>query len=315
MTITNLFSKRQKAARGEVPDVYRYDHFPTPFRVQVVHILNDALGNGEQYFDQYGTASVRQAYDYITNTLCREYGLFVLPPTSKRDANQLAELQRFILTEQDGERLLDAIELSFRVIDRATRKGDYLNKHFTCDQDATAAIDELNARFKQHGIGYQFDDGFIIRVDSQFVHAEAVKPALVLLHSKRFAGPEAEFLKAHEHYRHGRMKESLTECLKALESTMKTIASTQAWTVPDRATASSLISVMVDKGLIPVFWQTHFTGIRTMLEAGVPTVRNKLGGHGQGSEITDVPEHVVAFALHQTAAALVFLVESERALK
>ena len=34
----NIFSKRQKRLRGEVPDVYQYDVFPNELRVQIVQI-------------------------------------------------------------------------------------------------------------------------------------------------------------------------------------------------------------------------------------------------------------------------------------
>ncbi|WP_416347177.1 DUF7014 domain-containing protein [Castellaniella sp.] len=46
----------------------------------------------------------------------------------------------------------------------------------------------------------------------------------------------------------------------------------------------------------------------------MPTGRNKLGGHGQGTTTTTVPNHLVAYMLHMTASALVFLGESEAAL-
>lgn len=49
MAIFDLFSKRQKRIRGDVPDVYSYDDLPGPLRVQIVHIWTDTLGNGEQY--------------------------------------------------------------------------------------------------------------------------------------------------------------------------------------------------------------------------------------------------------------------------
>jgi AbiJ N-terminal domain 4 len=54
------------------------------------------------------------------------------------------------------------------------------------DEIATEAIEELNARFKKHGVGYVFTDGRIIRVDAELVHAEIVKPALGILRQKIF---------------------------------------------------------------------------------------------------------------------------------
>ena len=45
MAVFDLFSKRQKRLRGEVLDVYQYDNIPSPLRVQIAHIMNDAMGN------------------------------------------------------------------------------------------------------------------------------------------------------------------------------------------------------------------------------------------------------------------------------
>ncbi len=44
MAIIDLFSKRQKRERGEMPDTWRHDVLPPPLRVQVVHIWNEAFG-------------------------------------------------------------------------------------------------------------------------------------------------------------------------------------------------------------------------------------------------------------------------------
>jgi len=199
------------------------------------------------------------------------------------------------------------------VIDRMTRTYDHLHRR-NATEAADEAIEELNQRFREHDVGYQLEDGGIIRVDSQLLHTEAVKPALSLLQSADYAGAEAEFLRAHEHYRHGRQKEALNECLKALESVMKIICGKRKWGCDPNATAKTLIQTLLDKGLIPSFWAQHFSAIRSTLEAGVPTARNRLGGHGQGTEVVQIPEHIAAYVLHQTAAAIVFLVESDKAL-
>ena len=61
------------------------------------------------------------------------------------------------------------------------------------------AIDELNERLRRAGVGYQFEDGRIFRVDSEWIHSEVVRPALRYLHQKGFEGPREEFLKAHGH--------------------------------------------------------------------------------------------------------------------
>jgi hypothetical protein len=48
---------------------------------------------------------------------------------------------------------------------------------------------------------------------------------------------------------------------------------------------------------------------------GVPVIRNEMGAHGQGAEVVDPPEHLTAFAIHQAAANIVFLVESHLNMK
>lgn len=312
MKILDLFSKRQAKLRGEAPDVFVYDRMPQELRVQIVHILRDYLGT-ENEAHSYGIM-VSGAYEFIVDSLCREYGLFKLPSAKDYGEREyVPELFNFILSEKNVERVMDAVELSFRVIDVHSRKWEYRHRQ-DADEEASAALAELNARFQHHGFGYRFEVGDIIRIDSEIVHAEIVKPALTLLHAARFKGPEAEFHQAYEHYRHGRMKEALTDCLKALESTMKSIAASRKWKHEPGATAKSLIGLMFENQLVPSFWAQHFSALRAMLESGVPTARNRLGGHGQGSTIVDVPPHLVAFALHQTAAAIVFLAKADSEL-
>ena len=321
MPIFDIFSKRQKALRGDMPDVYSYDCIPTPLRVQIVYIICDALGNERHYnkiFNDdykyseviYGYPEVRKSYDFITDTLCREYGVFRLPVSYKEIENKMNDLLYFLLHEKNIEKTIDAIELSFRVIGSHTRTHDYLRKEDPSG-DADRAIEELNHRFKEHGVGYCFTDGQIVRIDSEFVHSEVVRPALGILDQGQYAGARQEFLKAHEHYRKGNTKEALNECLKSFESVMKSICDKREWAYDERATASTLIGICFDKQLIPSFWQTQFAALRSLLESGVPTARNKLSGHGQGAAPMPVPGHIAGYVLHMTAAAIVFLAEAE----
>lgn len=54
---------------------------------------------------------------------------------------------------------------------------------------------------------------------------------------------------------------------------------------------------------------SHLTSIRTTLETGIPTVRNKLSGHGQGSTISPIPDEFAEYALNLTATNIVLLVK------
>lgn len=251
MRVIDLFSKRQKRIRGDVPDVYVYDSIPDALRVQVIHIWRDTMGDVEQYHDQYYGYGTHSVYKLIVESLCREYGLFSLAKRSGyNDRNYFEELITFFLSEQDIERVIDAIELSFRAIDSLTREYGYLKKQNAAEV-ATGAITELNFRFREHGVGYQFENGEIIRVDSEFIHHETVKPALRVLSNKGYEGAQQEFLRAHEHYRKGNMKESLNEALKSFESTLKAICKKKSWSFPDNATSRVLLDICFSNGLIP----------------------------------------------------------------
>lgn len=57
--------------------------------------------------------------------------------------------------------------------------------------------------------------------------------------------------------------------------------------------------------------QNQFSSLRILLESGIPTVRNKEGGHGQGAEVSSIPEYLASYTLHLTATNLLFLAECE----
>ena len=67
----NLFSKRQKKLRGEVPEVYTYDDLNDNLRTQIIYAFNDA-------FDKNNGKKVRDVYEEIRKILLREYGLLFL---------------------------------------------------------------------------------------------------------------------------------------------------------------------------------------------------------------------------------------------
>jgi hypothetical protein len=311
MTTFETYSKRQKRlANAGKQDVYQYDVLPPAFRVQVIHIWNDALG---QYHGRSIRSPTSEHWDVIHDTLAREVGLPSLPGGYADDPSQRC---KEYLTNAATGGALDIIELSFRVIDRGIR-GMYGYDLATAFVKLAPdeAIEELNARFREHGIGFQYLGGELVRLDSQFAHAEIVKPALSLLNATGFDGPAEEFLAAFEHYRYGRNKDAVSEALKAFESTMKSICAARKWSHPSNATAVPLIKILLDNGLIPAEMQSHFLSLRSAMESGLPTLSNKTSRHGQGPVPTQVPAHFVGYALHLAASNIIFLVEAHKTLK
>ncbi len=309
MATSNLFSKRQKKQRGDLPDVYIYNNIPNALRVQIVHVWEDALGRQTEYDN--ALLPVEKTYRLIVGTLCREYGMFTLASYFRDDKRDFRyELKAFFLAESDIERIIDVIESSFRTIDRLTRKYSYRNiKDF--DERADRAIKELNERFREHGVGYKFEDGMIVRIDSEFIHSEVVKPALRILCSKHFREAQLEFLKANDHYRNGDHKKALNASLNAFKTTIRAICNKNRWKYDPGADSKSLIKICITKNLIPLFWKSQIDALASILENGVPT---KLAGYRQDSTPMAEQDHVVAYVLNMTASVIVFLGESEKAM-
>jgi len=315
MGIFETFTKRQKRlTNAGKQDVYQYDEIPRPFRIQIIHIWDDAIGRWyapDGYFGSGRTSPANQFWSLIQSTLARELGVFTLTGAV---AGPVQQCKSYLLAA-DIAGALDIIELSFRVIDRGVRELDrYQIDDAKITQAPDDAIEELNDRFREHGIGYQYVDGILVRLDSQFAHAEIVRPALGLLNAAGFDGPADEFIHAFEHYRHGRYKDAIAEALKAFESTMKAICSARKWLHPPNATAKPLMDTLFMNGLIPAELESHFGALRAAMESGLPTLSNKTSRHGQGPAPVHIPSHLAGYALHLMASNIIFLVEAFKAL-
>jgi hypothetical protein len=308
MAIFGLYSRRKKIREGGMPDVYQYTDVPNPFRVQITHIWEEVFSEGTDPYD---------AYLYLAKILRKEYGVYKLV-SETYDVNDKYQARKeiisFFLNEKNIDKVIDVIEITFRYIDVVTRKYNYSYDNRS-NERASEAIEEFNGRAKEHGVGYQYTDGEIIRVDSELVHKEAVVPALTVLRGQKFSSAQDEFLKAHEHYRHGRMSEALVDALKAFESTMKIICDGRGWAYDKSKGASELVRACLDNGLIPPYWQNHFNGLKNVLTSAIPTPRNKQGGHGAGSAPAQVPpSELVSYVLHMTASTILFLSEADKKL-
>lgn len=296
MALLDIFSKRNKPA----PDIFVYDKLPEKLRAQVVHLLEGAIG--------------RQwtGWEELAKAIAREHGLLELPTRQRPSLSTwdrhdfCVDCMNYVL-QAEPEHALDLIEVAVRVLDRGLRNDPH-HQHNRREKPDDA-IDELNRRFRENGVGYAYEDGMIARIDSQLLHSEAVKPAIALLRTKGFSGPNEEFMSAHEHFRHGRVEAAITDACKAFESTMKAICDQRKWSYDKaRATAGDLIKIVVEKGLVPKYSDEQLQHLSKVL-IGVATLRNKNGGHGAGAQPRDVPEHYAAYALHLAASNIVFLVE------
>lgn len=307
MAIFNLFSKRQKKLKGEVPTTLTFDHLPQTLKVKVVHIIVDAFGEDNHFS---GKCLADNLYKTVQAALCREYGVFRLSDRQQEESKD--EVLNFLLQTPDNDKVIDVIELCFKLIDKHIRGNDSHAHYSKPKIEPDDAIQELNNRFKEEGVGYSFSGGEIIRVDSTYIHSEVSTPTISLLWNKTFLGANEEFMKAHEHYRHGRNKECLSECLKAFESVLKIICKEKGWKFNQNDTSRKLIQICFQNELVPTFTQNQFTSLQNLLESGIPTIRNKLGGHGQGQIPQKVDDEMTRYGLNLTGTNIIFLIEQSQ---
>lgn len=152
----------------------------------------------------------------------------------------------------------------------------------------------------------------LIRVDSQYIHAEVVKLALKLLSDQGFEGPRQEFLTAHEHYRAGEHRQAVGMAANAFESTFKAIFDQKGWDYQKGARISDLVKVAQAHGLWPKYLDASFDQLVATLQSGLPKIRDNDASHGQGATPRNVPGYIAAYALHLAASKIVFITEAAR---
>ena len=157
-------------------------------------------------------------------------------------------------------------------------------------------------------------EGKIIRVDSELIHSEVVKPALRYLNEPGFEGPLDEFMRAQGHYRSGEIEDAITDANNAFESTLKVICDKREWKYPSGARASDLLNIVRNEGLFPSYLDNSFNQFYATLKSGLPKLRGEEGAHGQGPEPRRTPEYMGSYALHLAAANILFLVEAYKTM-
>lgn len=317
MGIFDIFSKRKKREEEQnVSEMYQYTTLPTPFRAQVLHIFNECIGPYRTYsrssFENTDNYMANHLWPKVRQILLKEHGLLQL----SHGQTPQEECYDFLLKANTDE-VLDLIEVAFRMmVFYHSELAGYQLKQSEIELSSKDAIEELNHRFREHKIGYQFVNNKIFKVNSEYIHEQAVIPAITLLHDNKFLGAEEEFMQAHDHFRQNNYKDAIHSAGKAFESVMKTICDLKGWGYDkNKATAAPLVQILFEKELIPNYLQSEFTSLSTLLKNGVPVVRNRIGGHGQGATPTQIPEYIATYALHMLAANIVFLVEAYKKIK
>jgi len=171
----------------------------------------------------------------------------------------------------------------------------------------------INEIFREYGVGYEFIKGVgnevqARRIDSEYLHANAIKETLKLLYDLNFEGPLKEFDDAIEALDNQDTDKAIIEALKAFESTMKAILQELGHPFTPTWPATKLIEACIDADIIPARLGSFSAGVRTTLESGLPTIRN-IAAHGKGHDAKDIQRSYAQFAVNLCGSYIVFLIE------
>lgn len=301
MALPMLYSRRKRLANKTGDDVYHYHEISSKLRQQMIFIFDDWDARYASF------ESLHPIYDEVVPLLREELGRVEL--YKGMGSGHGFEFRAWFLRETDIDSVLDAIEL-------CVSAGKILSGQSTePPQIFRKSVDVLNARMLEDGFGFQIENGQLIEIGSTFIHKDVTVPAIGLLADTAYEQANGEFRDAYREFNQGNYDDCIHDCCNAFESVLKVILTQKGWPFENKATANKLISIAFENELIPAYMQSQFDGLRSVLQSGVPTVRNKTAGagHGAGTESRTIPKHIAAYQLHQTAAAIVLLVEASKA--
>jgi AbiJ N-terminal domain 4 len=314
MPFETFAERKRRESQGGQPEVYIYDKVPAQLRHQIGLALSDGIGTFYiiGMYDANGyKPEMKFSYDCWKHIdkKCREGVYSYL--TYKYEANFVQRVTTAINEIADIEEWISIVEICCMMAAWVVDHGGSQKRR----EAASSAITKINHRFRQHRVGYQFENGRIIRKDSELMHAEVIKPALALLSTPAFAKANEEFMTAHRHYRTGTYKDAVTAANRAFESMLKAICELENWTYGSGDTAARLVAVVTSNGLFTHDFDASVTAYVAMLKAGLPTVRNNAGGHGEGLAAKAVTSGIARFAINLTASNIILLGDSYAALK
>ncbi len=215
-------------------------------------------------------------------------------------------------TDEEHDMRLSAIELACEIGLQKAAQMDRLagmaHSRSRASPAVNNAVNVINERMLEDGFGFQFQNGQLIEITSEFTYAEVIEPTLTLLANPLFEAADDEFRDAFEEFKKRNYEDCIADCGNAFESVIKVIAAQKGWDdVKPTDPASKLIEALYRHDLIPSWMQEQMKGLKSMLQ-GAPTVRNKEASHGAGAAPRKISKELAAYQLHQTAAAMLFLV-------
>lgn len=226
-------------------------------------------------------------------------------------------------TEAKLKRLLGLPELSSRAAEEAVGiEGYFLKGYPSCALEVIEQLAEEIAEFgasgKDNAVKFQADvndamvafdcpwrlsDGRFFQIDADFFHNEIVQKGEDMLREKGFEGAHDEFREAREDLSDGRTKDVILKAFKSFESSLKTVLKQHSGDVTE------LLRLFRKAGYLDDIPEAQAKAMCKQVLASIATLRNELGGHGQGNAVVDVPRPYAVLAVHLAGSLNQFILD------
>jgi|GEM_PF-1746890 len=279
--LQNVYSIREQS---EANEVFKYEKPTERFKKQLFYLMKDSLVISE-FVKLYKSITLHCG---INRTIDETY---LQNPSTFQDFFSKG-FEKLIDNQNNINFYLDLIEL-------------FLIQYTGNKQ---VIVKSINKILFLDSFGYQIDEikNHIMRIDSSHTYQEIIKPTLLLLSDSKFKNIDDEYRKAFEELKNGNYEGVLVEANKSFESTMKIICDLKNYGLPNKHTATALITHLRQNNFVTNFQDEKFNGLSKTLES-VSITRNNQAGHGQGSIARNLSAMYAEYALRVSASNILLL--------
>ena len=286
----DLFGQKEEIAKKTF---LSYNNIPNETRMKVFYVIAE----NAYHFENEGPFSYPQReedLDSLRYQICKHNGISKI----SNQYNERSAIHEWLMgcSIKDFLQIIE-IFIDIRIKDSSR---DWQNR-------LSNTITEINEIFRDDKIGYEIVSGRFIRKDSEFLQEQVIKQTISLLYTNDFKGPLVEFQKALDHYIRKEYKDTIQEANNSFESTMKSILTKRNINFKQDANADLLLDYLKGNGVIYSYTKPLFQGL--------PTIRNKQSGHGQGIDPKEVNQSYAELALNLAGSFIVFLINRYQELR
>lgn len=277
-----LFSKRfKKALREKAID---YPSFPRHLRKRLAMICSEF---SETDYWQGSTE------DETLDALKKTYGTDSLRVQDEEtDGDRAAESFEDFIVFAYPHLVLDALEAFYRLV----------------PSDRHPLQERLNAVLEEEGSPWRMSDGRMYQVDSRYL--DALKSQTEdEMRREGFLGAHEEFMDARSHLQAGDADDAIQKANRAFESALKSLLNQREGTAGDLLKRMRSETDLLD-GIPP---EAQKAMVSKVLQ-GLPILRHKIAGHGQGTDPVDVSRAFGDLAVNLAASYIKFLLDLKKEL-